>query len=808
MSINLKKIIPHVVIIVGFIIAALAYFNPVLQGKVIFQSDITQYIGMSHQHKEFKEDTDTESYWTDAAFGGMPTYQLGAEYPYNYIKELDRALRFLPRPADYLFLYFIGIYILFLCLKVDYKLAALGALAFGFSTYLIIILGVGHNSKAHAIAYMPIVLAGIILTFRQKYLWGGLLLTLGMALEINANHFQMTYYLMLLVIVLGVAYFIDFLKKKQIKQYFVAIAVMMVAVLIAIGTNATNILATKEYADFSTRGDTGLTITPSGEQQENTNGLSYDYITEYSYGVVETFNLFIPRFMGGSSAEKLGKDSELYNELLKMGASPQQAISFADSEPTYWGNQTFIGAPAYIGAVVIFLFVLALFLVKGRFKWWIVGGSILALLLSWGDNFAPLTKFFINNVPLYNKFRAVSSTQVILELCLPLMAVYGLSKFFSNKRTQEEKEYALKWATIITGGLAVLFLVAKSVFFDFVGNQDRQYLQQLGQSFVRALKEDRKAIFNADTIRSLIFVALAAGLIWAYLKNKVNKGLAIGGLALLIVIDLVGVDRRYVNNEDFVQERQMKKPFQANAADQEILKDNGHYRVLDFSGSPLNSARASYFHNSLGGYHAAKPGRIQELFDFYIYDGNQQVLNMLNTKYIILSNQGEVMAQPNPQANGNAWFVNEVKFVGNANEEILALDSLNTKQTAIVNKKFSAEIPQQKFTTDSTAQIQLKSYQPNELVYSYSTHEDRLAVFSEIYYPHGWKATVDGKEISILQADYVLRAAMLPAGNHEIKFTFEPEIIQTGSTITLASGALLAILLIGGLVITFRRKSA
>ena len=808
MSINLKKIIPHVVIIVGFIIAALAYFNPVLQGKVIFQSDITQYIGMSHQHKEFKEDTDTESYWTDAAFGGMPTYQLGAEYPYNYIKELDRALRFLPRPADYLFLYFIGIYILFLCLKVDYKLAALGALAFGFSTYLIIILGVGHNSKAHAIAYMPIVLAGIILTFRQKYLWGGLLLTLGMALEINANHFQMTYYLMLLVIVLGVAYFIDFLKKKQIKQYFVAIAVMMVAVLIAIGTNATNILATKEYADFSTRGDTGLTITPSGEQQENTNGLSYDYITEYSYGVAETFNLFIPRFMGGSSAEKLGKDSELYNELLKMGASPQQAISFADSAPTYWGNQTFIGAPAYIGAVVIFLFVLALFLVKGRFKWWIVGGSILALLLSWGDNFAPLTKFFINNVPLYNKFRAVSSIQVILELCLPLMAVYGLSKFFSNKRTQEEKEYALKWATIITGGLAVLFLVAKSVFFDFVGNQDRQYLQQLGQSFVRALKEDRKAIFNADTIRSLIFVALAAGLIWAYLKNKVNKGLAIGGLALLIVIDLVGVDRRYVNNEDFVQERQMKKPFQANAADQEILKDHGHYRVLDFSGSPLNSARASYFHNSLGGYHAAKPGRIQELFDFYIYDGNQQVLNMLNTKYIILSNQGEVMAQPNPQANGNAWFVNEVKFVGNANEEILALDSLNTKQTAIVNKKFSAEIPQQKFTTDSTAQIQLKSYQPNELIYSYSTHEDRLAVFSEIYYPHGWKATVDGKEISILQADYVLRAAMLPAGNHEIKFTFEPEIIQTGSTITLASGALLAILLIGGLVITFRRKSA
>lgn len=808
MSINFKKIVPHLFIIAGFIIAALAYFNPVLQGKVIFQSDITQYIGMSHQHKEFKEEAGEESYWTDAAFGGMPTYQLGAEYPYNYIKQLDRALRFLPRPADYLFLYFIGIYILFLSLKIDYRLAVLGALAFGFSTYLIIILGVGHNAKAHAIAYMPIVLAGIILTFRQKYLWGGLLLTLGMALEINANHFQMTYYLLLLVIVLGIAYLVDFIQKKKVKEYFISIAVMIVAVVIAIGTNATNILATKEYADFSTRGDTGLTITPNGEQQNNPAGLSYGYITEYSYGIAETFNLFIPRFMGGSSAEKLGEDSNLYNELLKLGANPQQALDFADSAPTYWGNQTFIGAPAYIGAVVIFLFVLALFLVKGRFKWWIVGGSILALLLSWGDNFAPLTKFFINTVPLYNKFRAVSSIQVILELCLPLMAVYGLHKFFSNKRTDEEKEHALKWATMITGGLALLFLVAKSMFFDFVGAQDRQYLQQIGQGFVRALKEDRKVIFNADTFRSLIFVLLAAALIWAYLKNKVNKGLAIGGLALLIVIDLVGVDRRYVNNDDFVQERQMKKPFQANNADQEILKDDGHYRVLDFSGSPLNSARASYFHKSLGGYHAAKPGRIQELFDFYIYEGNQQVLNMLNTKYIILSNQGQVIAQPNPQANGNAWFVDEVKYVENANEEILALDSLNTKQNAIVNKKFSAEIPQQQFSADSTAQIQLKSYQPNELVYSYSTSEKRLALFSEIYYPHGWKATVDGEEVSILQANYVLRAAMLPAGNHEIVFKFEPEVIQTGSTITIASGGILLLLLIGGLVITFRRKSA
>ena len=807
MSINFKKVIPHLLIVVGFVVAAIAYFNPVLQGKVIFQSDISQYVGMSHQNKELKEETGEEVYWTDAAFGGMPTYQLGANYPHNYIKKIDRVLRFLPRPADYLFLYFIGIYIFFLCLKIDYKLAALGALAFGFSTYLIIILGVGHNAKAHAIAYMPLVLSGIVITFRQRYLWGGLLLAVGMALQVNANHPQMTYYLFLLVVILGIAYLVDFIQKKKIKEYFIAIAVMIFAVVIAIGTNATSILATKEYSEFSTRGDTGLTITPDGNQQAQASGLSYDYITEYSYGIAETFNLFIPRFMGGSSAEKLGEDSELYKELLKIGASPQQALDFANSAPTYWGDQTFIGAPAYIGAVVIFLFVLGLYLVKGRFKWWIVGGSLLALFLSWGDNFAPLTKFFINTIPLYNKFRAVSSIQVIIELCLPLMAVYGLSKFFSKERSQEEKEHALKWATIIVGGFALLFLVAKSIFFDFVGAQDRQFIQQIGQSFVRALKEDRKAIFNADTFRSLIFVLLTAALIWGFLKQKVSKSLAITGLAVLIVIDLVGVDRRYVNNDDFVQARQMKQPFQASTADLEILKDTGHYRVLDFSGSPLNSARASFFHNSLGGYHAAKPGRIQELFDFYIYNGQPEVLNMLNTKYIILSNQGKIMAQPNPDANGNAWFVNNIQMVANANEEILALDKINTKETAIINNQFSESIPKQKFASDSLAKISLKSYHPEEVVYEYKTSEDRLAVFSEIYYPHGWKAYVDNQEVDILQADYVLRAALLPKGNHEIVFKFDPEVIKTGSTITIASCAILGLLLLGGFIYTYKKKA-
>lgn len=407
MNIQFKKIFPHLLVLLSFVIIAVAYFSPVLQGKSIYQSDIVNYIGMAKQQNDFRQQTGEETYWTDAAFGGMPTYQLGAHYPNNFIKYIDHGLRFLPRPADYLFLYFIGLYILLLVLKVDYRIAFLGALAFGFSTYMIILLGVGHNSKAHAIAYMPMVLAGIILTFRNKYLWGGLLLAFTMALEIEADHPQMTYYLLLLVIVLGIVYLIDAFKKKVLPQYFKALGVMVIAVILALGVNASMLMATKQYSDFSTRGNTGLTIDAKGNPQESS-GLSYDYITEYSYGKLESFNVFIPRFMGGSSSEKLSTDSNSYKELLKIGVKPQRAAQFTENAPTYWGPQTYIAAPAYIGAMVIFLFIFALFLIRGKLKWWIVGGSILALLLSWGDNFAFLTKFFINYFPLYDKFRAVS----------------------------------------------------------------------------------------------------------------------------------------------------------------------------------------------------------------------------------------------------------------------------------------------------------------------------------------------------------------------------------------------------------------
>lgn len=801
---SLKDLLPHILVILGFVFVSLAYFNPVLQGKEIFQSDIVQFIGMAKEQNDFRAETGEEPYWTDAAFGGMPTYQLGAYYPHNYIKQLDSALRFLPRPADYLFLYFSGFYILMLVLKLDYKLAFLGALAFGFSTYLIIILGVGHNAKAHAIAYMPMVLAGILLCFRGKYIGGFLLLAFAMALEIGANHFQMTFYLLLLVIILGIAYFVDAIKKKQVSHFFKSLGVMVVAVILAVGANATNLLATQQYTEFSTRGDTGLTITPEGAAKP-ASGLDYGYITEYSYGIIETFNLFIPRFMGGSSSESLDENSELYNQLLAMGASPVQAGGFVKNAPTYWGDQPFVGGPAYIGATVIFLFVFALFLVRGRLKWWIVGGTILAIMLSWGKNFPLLTEFFINYVLLYDKFRAVSSIQVIAELCIPILAIFGLYRLFNEFEKPEEKEEALKWATIITGGLALLFLIFKSTLFNFSGGNDAIYVQQMGADFVRALKEDRKAIFTADTIRSLVFVLLSAALIWLYLKQKAGKNLVVLGFGLLILADLIAVDRRYVNNEDFVSSRQMRQPFQKTAADEKILQDPGHFRVFDLAESPFNTGRTSYFHNSVGGYHAAKPGRMQELFDFYISRNNMEVLNMLNVKYFIIPTEQGVQAQENPEAFGNAWAVDSVKWVENANEAILSLGETDLSSTVIINTEFREQIPKN-VEADPSVQIEMVEQEPNHLFYKFSASKEQLIVFSEIYYPYGWKSFIDGEEVPHVRANYVLRAMVVPAGEHTITFEFDPEVVKTGSSIALASSLILGLMLLGGIFYSFKRK--
>lgn len=802
MQISIKKILPHLLVIIGFVVLSLGYFSPVLSGKQIFQSDIMQYIGMSKQQNDFREATGEETYWTNSAFAGMPTYQLGAKYPHNYIKKLDLSLRFLPRPADYLFLYFLGFYVLLLVLKVDFKLAALGAIAFGFSTYLIIILGVGHNSKAHAIAYMPLVLSGIVLTFQRKYIAGFLLTAIAMGLEIVANHFQMTYYLMLLVIILGIAYLVDAYKKKLLPHYFKSVGILVAAVIVAIALNATSVLATQEYVKESTRGKSELTINPDGSAKEITSGLDKDYITQFSYGYWETFNLFIPRFMGGGNGEDVGKDSATYDAFRKLGATTSQALQESKQAPMYWGDQPIVEAPAYIGAVILFLFVFALFLIRGRLKWWLVGGTVFSLLLSYGKNLGFLTDFFIDYVPLYNKFRAVTSIQVLLELCIPILAIFGLVKLFNDFEKTEEKLKALKYASIITGGLAMVFLLFKSSLFDFVGVNDGFYRQSYGHDFVDALIEDRKSIFTLDTIRTLVLVLLSAGVIFMFLKGKLQEKWAIVAFGALILFDLVGVDKRYVNNDDFVSAIQVNKPFDANKADTEILKDTGYYRVFDLVGG---AAKPSYFHNSLNGYNAAELKRYSEVFDFYVAKNNINVLNMFNTKYIIFENEGDIIPYENDKANGHAWFVKELKGVATANEEIKALDSLDTKHKAIYNSEIYKNI-ETNYSVDSLASIKLVSYKPNYLKYESNNSNIGFVVFSEVYYGNGWKTFVDGKEDTHMRVNYTLRGMELPSGNHTIEFRFDPDVVKTGSKIALASSILLGLLLLGGLFLEFRRN--
>ncbi|AUC76698.1 YfhO family protein [Olleya sp. Bg11-27] len=799
MQFSFKKILPHILVLVGFIICSIAYFSPVLQGKVIYQSDIVHYTGMAKQQKDFKANTGEETYWTNSAFGGMPTYQLGAKYPHNYIKKLDLALRFLPRPADYLFLYFLGFYILLLVLKVDWKLAGLGALAFGFSTYLIIILGVGHNSKAHAIAYMPLVLSGILLTFRGKYVWGFLLTAIAMGLELVANHYQMTYYLLLLVLVLGIAYLVDAYRKNVLPHFFKAVGVLSAAVLLAIGLNATNILATQDYVKESTRGKSELTIHPDGSKRENSNGLSKAYITEYSYGKLESFNLFIPRFLGGGSGEDVGENSAVYKYIISEGVPPADARAYTKSLPTYWGSQTIVEAPAYIGAVVIFLFVLGLFLVKGRLKWWLVGGTVLSLLLSYGKNLEFLTDLFINYVPLYNKFRAVSSIQVILELCIPVLAVFALVRLFNDVVKTEEKLNALKYTVLITGGLAILFLLLKSIgLIDFIGGIDGRIREANGQAFLDALREDRASLFTTDTLRTLLFVLLAAGAIYLFLKNTLNETKTIAILGVLIVIDLVSVDKQYVNNDDFVSKLTMERPYAPNKADLQILKDQSHYRVYDITSG---GAKASYFHNALGGYHAAKPKRYQDLYEFYISKNNINVLSMLNAKYII--GEGEDRTPfpfVNNDANGNAWFVQNLQKVESPTEEILALDTLKNKITAVYSNGFKGKMNVPKtFKTDSLASIKAIDYKPNYIKYQSNNLKDGFAVFSEMYYGSGWNAYIDGQAKPHYKVDYALRGMEIPKGKHAIEFKFEPQVVKTGSTIALASSILLMLLVLGGL---------
>ena len=586
----------------------------------------------------------------------------------------------------------------------------------------------------------------------------------------------------------------------------ISIGILFGAGILAIGANAGNLLATAEYANFSIRGKSDLTFNPDGSKSTTDLAMTRDYITEYSYGIAESFNLIAPRLFGGSNNENIGTDSSMFEFMISQGVPESQAADFVSGMPTYWGDQPIVSAPAYIGAVVFFLGILALFTDERKIKWVFFGGAFLTLLLSWGKNFPALTNFCIDYIPMYNKFRAVSSIQVILELCFPVLSIMGLQSFFKLEKEKQLKPLLQSGAVGL--GLVLILFLSKGLF-SFSSINDGGYLQNYGPSFVDALVADRKSLYSADLLRSGFFILISAGVLWLFIKNRIAQNTAIILVGLFMVSDLFFVDKNYVSNKDFISSRDVEVPFQQTPADTKILEDPTNYRVFDIQG--LMQARTSYFHKAIGGYSAVRPKRMQQLFDYQIAKNNLEILNMLNVKYVIQTDkEGKEIPIINPDANGNAWFVSKVELVKNADEEMKALDKFNSKEVAVINGyEFGSRFKNDasSFTKDSTATISLDSYQSNNLKYTSNNSNKGLAVFSEMYYEKGWKAFIDGKETSIMRADFALRAIAVPAGKHSIEFKFEPQVVKTGGTITLVSCIGMLFLLVGGLYVE-RKKHA
>lgn len=816
----LQKCYPHLAAIAGFILVSLIYFYPVLQGKKIYQSDIAQYTGMAKEQNDFRATEHAEPYWTNSAFGGMPTYQLGAKYPHDYIGAVDDVLRFLPRPADYLFLYFLGFYILLMCLKTDPLKAFFGALAFGLSTYMIVILGVGHNAKAHAIAYMPMVVAGVILVFRKRFILGGLLTLFAAALEINANHFQMTYYLLILLLPIIVYYLWKHIKAREYKPLLKAMGVFAVAGILAVGANAANLMATAEYTDFSMRGKSELTFNPDGSKDNTTSAMKYDYITQYSYGIAESFDLIAPRLFGGGNGEELGPDSESYKYAISQGASDKEAREFTTQLPIYWGDQPIVAAPAYIGAVVFFLCILALFNDRRKIKWAFLAAAIISLLLSWGKNFPALTNFFIDYVPLYDKFRAVSSIQVILELCIPVLAIMGLQSFFREEDKARQWKHLWQSGAVALGVIVMLFLCKG--MFEFAGVRDEQLRGgEIGDTLLNIVKADRKSLYSADLLRSGFLILMAFGALWLAHKEKLKQTTVVILVGIIMVGDLFLVDRKYVKNDDrtFVAGMYVDQPFQPTEADRHILQDKSHYRVYDVFGRL--EGRTSYFHKAVGGYSAVRPRRMDQLFDYQIdaklgeamktvdtatlaLTRSIPVMNMLNIKYLLFqTNDGSTVPVTNPFAYGNAWFVDDVQYVDSADEEMKTIGVVDLRHTAVVNKKDVRNAKPNPAAMgkagDTLGSITLDTYKSNYAKYTSVNDTGQLAVFSEMYYPNGWNAYIDGKPTDHYRVDYVLRGMNVPAGKHTIEFKFEPQVVKTGGLISVISFIGIMLLLLGGL---------
>ena len=792
-----RTLYPHITALVIFLVISFAYFTPALEGKVLRQGDNIHFRGMSKEIVDFRAEHHEEPLWTNSMFGGMPAYLISTVYSSNLFRYVDKYISLnLHVPVKYLFLTLAGFYFLLIVgFRMNPWLSIAGAIAFAFSSYFFIIEAAGHNSKAHAIAYMAPVIAGVVLSFRGKLLWGATLTGVFLALQMNANHPQITYYTLFTVLFFGIAYLVQAIKEKTLLQFFKIVGVLSVALILAIGVNITSLLLIKEYGEVSIRGKSELT----NDQGNKTSGLDKDYIlNDYSYGVDEAMNLFIPNFKGGASSGFDSK-SKTYQEL--KAANVQGAKQIVERSPlAYWGTQRFTSGPVYIGAAIIFLFVLGLFLVRGPVKWWLAGAVLISIMLAWGKNFMFLSDIFIHYVPGYNKFRTVSMILVIAEFAIPLLGMLVVKDIINGKIAKKEFLKGLKYTLYIVGGVALFFVVFPGMFFDFSAPVDEQ-LRAAGwpASMMEAVHDDRKHLLQMDAFRSLVFVILTAGLLTAFVYGKIKNSYFILGLVLVFLADMWPVNKRYLNDDNFTTKKAIKVPFQPSAANLFILQDKDpNFRVLNLTVDTYNDAGTSWFHKSIGGYHGAKIRRYQDLISQHIARNNMHVLDMLNTKYFIVPGKNkQPEARMNPGALGNAWYVNTFKLVESPDEEIDALAEFDPVNEAIVDKRFANYFDGFNAKPDSTANISLNSYQPNYLVYESSSLKEGFVVFSEIYYENGWNAYIDGEQVPYVRANYVLRAMRIPTGEHKIEFKFHPKAFYTGQKISFASSIILLLLFFG-----------
>jgi hypothetical protein len=694
-------------------------------------------------------------------------------------------------------------------------LSVAGAIAFGLSSYFIIIIGAGHASKANALAFLPIVIAGVLMVFRGKQIPGAILFTIGLSLELLAGHPQITYYGMLLLAIYGIVELIYAIKEKALLPFGKSVLYLLAGVIVAVGMNFSRLYTSWEYSKETIRGPSEL----SSNNENKTSGLDKDYVVQWSYGIGETMTLLIPNFKGGSTLTNPGENSESYTTMQQKGV--QNVKQNIRGVSMYHGTQPFTSGPVYVGAIIVFLFVLGLFVVRGVYKWWLLAATIVSILLSWGGNFMSLTSFLLDHLPLYNKFRAPSMTLVIAQITMPLLGFIALNQILTNKVEKKVWLNGLKWSAIVTGGISLIFAILPGIAGDFSNPADTA---RFPDWLIDSVISDRQSLLRTDAFRSFIFIALAAAAMYMWNIKKIKTNFFIGALGLLILIDLWAVDKRYLNNDNFVSKREAANPFPEMPVDKAILQDNDlYYRVLPLQ-NPFQDARASYYHKSVGGYSAAKLRRYQEMIDYHFTPEMQQMIsglnsgaqpdsvfgqlpaiNMLNTKYIIYDLNGAPL--PNPNALGNAWFVNDFKIVDNADEEIEALKGFNPENEAVIDKRFAEMVSGKKFKKDESGNIVLTEYKPNYLKYNAKAASEQLAVFSEIYYENGWDAYIDGQKVPHFRVDYILRGLVLPAGEHTVEFKFHPKSFYTGNKISLASSLLLLLAIAGYAFGEYRKKS-